>query len=116
MDRARLQLLHMNDWAHEARSLLADNSREAFLRDRQLVLASACLLTMIGRAAGRVPPDLRARHKQTHWDGLIDVACALIRDYATVDYGRVWETVVDDLPVLISDLEAILGTEPEDTE
>ena len=37
----------------------------------------------------------------------------LIHGYDQVDLGILWDTVTDDLPQLIQELEAALATEPE---
>ena len=112
----RLRLRHMLDHAREAIALLGARSRQSFLGDRTLVLAMTRLVEVIGEAASQVPNEFREQHARIPWRAMVGMRHILIHAYGDVDYGRVWETAIEDLPALIADLEAILDAGPEDTE
>lgn len=45
------------------------------------------------------------------WRDMIDMRNHLVHVYTDIDFNVLWQTAVEDLPPLISQLEAILGTE-----
>ena len=66
-------------------------------------------LEVIGEAAARVSPQTRGLYPQIAWRPVIDMRNRLIHGYDTSDRDVVWDTITEDLPVLIPQLEAILG-------
>ena len=57
----RLLLRDMLQHASEARAFCASTSRDEFLANRQLISAVTWQLVVIGEAASRLPPDVRAQ-------------------------------------------------------
>ena len=79
------------------------------MRDRKLQLAVERAVEIIGEAAARVGDDTRAKHRNLPWGDIIGMRNRLIHTYFDVDLSLLWTTVSDDLPVLIGELDAILG-------
>jgi uncharacterized protein with HEPN domain len=98
----------MLEHAREARLLLADNSKVELEENRLLQLALTRLLEVVGEAANRVPYEDRARHPGIPWAQIIGMRNRLIHGYDVVDFDVLWQTVVEDLPPLIKDLDSIL--------
>lgn len=57
-------LRHMLDNAREAVALASGRSRSDLDSDRLLQLALTRLVEIVGKAAGRVPAELQARHSR----------------------------------------------------
>lgn len=57
-------------------------------------------LEIIGEAAGRLSPELRASHPQVPWPAMIAIRNVLAHEYFGIDVERVWTTVERDLPPL----------------
>ncbi|MFN2230808.1 MAG: DUF86 domain-containing protein [Anaerolineae bacterium] len=109
-----LPLRHMLDHPQEAVALTQGKSRADLDRDRVLQLALTRLLEIIGEAARRVPDDQCARYPQIPWPQIVSLRNRLIHGYDAVDMDILWQVVVQDLPPLISALEAILASEGRD--
>jgi uncharacterized protein with HEPN domain len=89
--------------------LAEGRSREDLDSDMALGLSLWKLLEIIGEAAGRVTPQLRALHPEIPWQLAADTRNRLTHGYDTVDYTVIWKTVTEDLPSLVRDLEAVLA-------
>lgn len=98
---------HMLDTARKARSFVEGITREDYDQDEQLRISLAHLLQMIGEAARRVSEAFRNEHPELPWKQIIGMRNKVVHDYMYIDEDVVWETVMDDLPVLIEQLEAL---------
>ena len=91
----------------QALDLSKDRSRKDFDSDPALQLALWKLLEIIGEAATRVSPALQARHTEIPWRDAMNTRHRLTHGYDTVDYEIIWSTVRDDLPSLLTSLQAL---------
>lgn len=71
-------------------------------------------IEVIGEAASRTTPEGRARIPGLPWQEIIKMRNILIHVYRGIDRDRVWDTVRDDLPNLVTALRAALAAWPED--
>ncbi len=108
-DETRLQ--DMLDCARKAVVAIEDRSREDL--DTSAVLAAALerFVEVVGEAAQRVSDAKRKSVPGIPWRQIIGMRNRLIHGYAAVDHDILWNVVHDDLPALISQLEAVLGDE-----
>jgi uncharacterized protein with HEPN domain len=77
-------------------------------RDRLLTLALLKCLEIVGEAAARVAEQTKALYPSVPWADIIGMRNRLIHSYFEINLDLVWDTVVRDLPPLISELRAIL--------
>ena len=112
--RDLVRIRHMLAAACEARRFAEGRLRGDREQDRMLVLAITRCIEIIGEAASRVGPGTQAEHPGVPWTEAVVMRNRLIHAYFDVDLDRVWDTVSDDLPARISELEWIL-TEVGDT-
>lgn len=61
---------------------------------------------MIGEAAARISDDLRKAHPDVSWKRSIAMRNVLVHNYMAVSI--VWDTAMDDLPVLKKQIQKIL--------
>jgi len=66
------------------------------------------LIEIVGEAASQVDPAIRATHDNIPWQLAAGMRHRLIHGYDLVEYAVVYDTVKDDLPPLVEQLEAIL--------
>jgi uncharacterized protein with HEPN domain len=102
----------MLDAAKDACSFASGRSQADLYPDKQLRLALLKSIEIIGEAASRVGEETRAKHPSLPWQDMIGIRNRLVHGYFDVDLSLLWNTVVSDLPVLIGDLEIILGRKP----
>jgi uncharacterized protein with HEPN domain len=70
-------------------------------------------LEIIGEAASRVSQDMRDAYPELPWPQMIGMRHRLIHEYFRVDLATVWDTVQNDLPPLIDQLEPLIPPEDE---
>lgn len=104
-----IRLRHMLDSALEAVSFVNDRTRPDLSTDRMLALSLVRCIEIIGEAASHVSQEFRERHTKIPWADIVSMRNRLIHAYFDTDLDRVWDTVTDDLPPLITALEEILS-------
>jgi uncharacterized protein with HEPN domain len=105
----------LEDMLHEARTALefVDGfTEDEFLRDRRTQHAVLRCLEIIGEAASRVSPEGRARFASLPWSDIIGQRHIAIHHYGKVKMPRIWATVRDDVPALVTALAQHLEANP----
>lgn len=102
---------HILDAARKAMLFARDRTREELDADEMLSLSLVRLLEIIGEAANGVSMDFREKHPQISWKKMIGLRNRLIHGYFDINLDIVWDTVVEDLPPLVADLEKIIPRE-----
>jgi uncharacterized protein with HEPN domain len=101
----------MLDAAKEAMDFATAHSRPELDTNRMLTLALVKSIEIVGEAASKLGPELRAQYPDIPWQDIVGMRNRLIHAYFDVDLDRVWDTVTDDLPPLAAALDAILKNE-----
>ena len=110
-DAVRLQ--HMLEAARKALQFARGKSRADLDRDEQLMLSLVRLVEVIGEAASRVSRELQEQTPAIPWADIISTRNRLIHAYFAINLGLLWETIENDLPPLVKELEKIIGNEEQ---
>jgi uncharacterized protein with HEPN domain len=102
-----IRVQHMIDSATDAVAFAHGKHRKSLATDRQLVLALMKSIEIIGEAASQVTEEYQRQHAHVPWAILIATRHRLIHGYFDVDLDVVWNTVTQDLPVLLQQLRRI---------
>lgn len=108
-DLVRLQ--HMLEHASEAVRLAEGKNRSDLDNSRVLALALVRLLEVVGEAASRVSKATQRQYPKIPWPQMIGMRNRLVHDYVVIDVDIVWQTVVEELPSLVAELERIVPPE-----
>lgn len=103
-DRVRVQ--HMLDAARQGMSFVATRTREDLDRDPLLARALMHVVMEIGEAAARTSDAGRQRAPGVPWGQIVAMRHFVVHVYWGVNFDRLWKTATDELPVLVSALEA----------
>jgi len=106
-----VRLRHMLEASREAAAFACGNDRDSLKGDRVLMLAAVRCIEIIGEAASKISPELRLEYPQIRWADIVGMRNRLIHAYFDIDTDLVCDTLIDDLPRLIRDLEAIVPAE-----
>ena len=71
-------------------------------------------LEIIGEAVRHVPPDLRARYPQIPWSRISGFRNIATHAYSTVDEDMVFDFIVNKVPELLVEINALIDTEYSD--
>jgi len=107
-----VRLLHMRDAAREAVTFAAGRSRDDLDDDRMLVPALVKDVEIIGEAASQVGQATRDSLPAIPWPNMVTMRHRLVHAYFDINLDTVWNTVTEDLPPLLAELEKALARQP----
>ncbi len=102
------RLHHIMDAARKALSFTKGLSRQHLDSDEKLTLALTRLLEIIGEAASQMAPETKNRFLAIPWKKIVGMRNKLIHGYAQVNLDILWQTLKDDLPPLVTQLQTII--------
>jgi uncharacterized protein with HEPN domain len=108
---ARLQ--HILDAGETILQITEGQTFDDYERNLTLRLAVERLFSIIGealQAAGRLDPGVPSR--VTAFRKIVDFRNVLVHGYASIYDESVWQRIVDDLPLLLAEVRALLGPPP----
>ena len=106
-------LQEMLEWSREALNYCEHRTLQAIEKDTPGQSHLIRALSIIGEAAGRISPQLRGRHPEIPWQGMIAMRNILIHAYWDVDMAIVWKTASEMVPDLIPRLENLIALEQQ---
>ena len=107
-----IRLRHMLDAAREAISFTRGVRRVDLNQDRKLELALVKDVEIIGEAAFQISQSTRDSLPGIPWDDIIGMRHRLVHAYFDINLDILWQTIQNDLPPLVVELERALPREP----
>jgi len=98
----------MLDSAKEAMAFADRKTRKDLDKNRILTLSLVKCIEIIGEAATKVSEQCRTENPSIPWIDIVNMRHRLIHAYFDVNLDIVWQTVVNDLPALVTELEKIV--------
>ncbi|PSQ85934.1 MAG: hypothetical protein BRD42_06955 [Bacteroidetes bacterium QS_3_64_15] len=80
-----------------------------FMADEMVQDAVIRQLSIIGEAVGQLSDELSEESPSVPWTDIYGTRNKLVHDYFGVDLQAVWDTVQQDLPSLLTTVNALLG-------
>ena len=111
MRRSEAYLLDMLIHARKAIKFASGLTYEEFTQSELHKNAILKSIEIIGEAASHVSPETRDAHSGIPWHEIIGMRNRLVHGYFEVNFIRVWDTVTQDLPALIAQLEPLVPTD-----
>ncbi len=102
-------LRHMLDFAGQVAVFVAGVDKQTWQHNKQLQLAVAHLVQMIGEAARKVSEPGREVCPGVPWREIVGMRNRIVHEYMDVDFDVVWRVAVDDLPALSTALTAVFA-------
>ena len=74
--------------------------KDTFLEDSLTKDAVVLQMEIMGKAAKSVSAEIRSKAPEVDWEGMAGMGDLLISAYFDVDYDRVWDAAIKEVPVL----------------
>lgn len=84
---------------------------EAFVNNELVVDATLRNLEVVGEAAKNVPQDIRDSYPNVPWRAMARFRDVVAHHYFGVKLETVWDVVQNEIPLLLTELEAMLALE-----
>jgi uncharacterized protein with HEPN domain len=97
-DKARLE--HILDHIDKAVEITGRVTFEDFKKDSIIRYALAKLIEIVGEASYKLTNQLREEHPEIEWRDIISMRHILVHGYYQTEDEFIWDTAVNDLPVL----------------
>jgi uncharacterized protein with HEPN domain len=116
MPRDKLHLTCIREAADRITRRLASYDVDRFTADDVMQDAVLQQLIVIGEAAGRVSDDVRQRYTQVPWSVIRAFRNFAVHNYPAIDWIIVWNAATRSVPLLSSQISAILAAEFPDAD
>jgi len=90
---------------------MVDTDREAFLTNELRQSAVMQKIGVIGEAAGKVSPELRAQYPDVEWPNIVGMRNILVHSYFSIKQDIIWQTATQAVPDLREKIAHILDHE-----
>jgi len=111
MARDDAYILDLLLMAKDAREFTKNHTRKSFSADRQCQYAVIRCLEVMGEVSKRLSPEMHNRFASIEWSAMARMRDMLIHSYGKVDLDEIWDTVIQDIPRLITILEPTIPHE-----
>jgi uncharacterized protein with HEPN domain len=105
------RLRHIRDASDEALQFIAYQTKDDLKNNRMLALSLVKELEIIGEAANNISQECQSRYPGIPWGDIIGMRNRLVHAYFGIDYDIVWQTVTENLPSLLSQIQIIIAQE-----
>lgn len=103
----RVYLSHIRDALQQIQTYAAGMDSAGFFLNRMAQDAVIRQFEIIGEATKNLSEEFRAINPAMPWKDLAGFRDKLIHQYFGVDLAMVWQSVVDDVPMLLNELVKI---------
>jgi uncharacterized protein with HEPN domain len=97
------------EYAQYAQELCVNKAPPDLRADWRAAFALERVMEVVGEAVKRLPDELRQRYSQVPWRLIAGMRDMLVHNYDSVDYQILWDTVHNDMPLLIATVERMLS-------
>jgi len=84
---------------------------EDFKKDRKTVDAVVRNFEIIGEASKNIPEDIRNKHPDIDWKGIIGLRNRISHEYFGISLSVIWEIIKFELPVFKEKIKYLLEKE-----
>lgn len=94
--------------AEDIISFTKDHSQEELVNDKLRYYAVVKGVEIIGEAAYMLSLEFKEKHSDIPWNNIIKMRHVLVHGYATILPELLWQTALEDVPVLKKQIEEII--------
>lgn len=105
----KVTLRQIIECAELAQQLCNQHELPGILTDWQKRLAFERVMELIGEAVKRLPDSLTQQYPSVPWKLIRGMRDRVSHGYDAIDYTTLWDTVHDDIPLLITTVHQMLS-------
>lgn len=109
----RFYLDDMHEFTRKVLNYTKGFDQAGFVANDLIYDATLRNLELIGEAATHIPDNVRGAHPEIPWRMIVATRNRLIHGYLGIDDDTLWSIVQDDIPELLSLLEALKSQSKE---
>ena len=103
---------HMLEAVRKALRSVDGINKSTFLASEDKKAAAERYVILIGEAANMFSDELKEKYPLIPWHKMIGMRNFIAHEYMKVDYDLIWDTVKNDFPTLLPQLEDIAAAYP----
>lgn len=108
-DRDKGRLQNIIDYSDNVIMLIRGYSFEDFLADKRTYYSVMKNVEIVGEAAYMLTNDFKDAHPKTPWKVVQGMRHLLVHDYANIDAKELYNTALNDIPILRQQIEHYLS-------
>ena len=112
-NRDRGRLLDIIEAANNVQEFIEGIAYEQFLSNKILYFAVMKNVEIIGEAAYMLTKEFKESHPEVRWQVIVKMRHVIVHGYATVSPEILWDTSVNDIPMLKKQINGLLKNETE---
>jgi uncharacterized protein with HEPN domain len=89
-------------------SFINEMTYEEFKEDEKTQYALTRVIEIIGEASKKIPVEIKTQSEEIPWREISGMRDLLVHDYFGVNIKVVWETVMNDFPVLEEKIQKLI--------
>jgi uncharacterized protein with HEPN domain len=101
-------MLDMLNAAQKLQRFTQALDQQSFQEDELVQSAAVRELQVIGEAARLITAETKQQYPQINWHAISGMRNRLIHEYFDISYDIVWETIRQNIPALIMQLEPLI--------
>jgi uncharacterized protein with HEPN domain len=108
----RAMLLYLQDILDSGTAILSyveGSTFDQFVEDRMRHSAVIREFEIIGEAVGKLPDSMKDTYPDVQWQDIKDFRNLLVHEYFGVDLEIVWNTICNDLPILLDTARRLMA-------
>ena len=98
---------HILDAINDIEDSIKNNTKEQFVKNKDIKDATIRRIEIIGEAAKNVKESFKRKHSKIPWKEIIGTRDRMIHHYFGVNLDIVWDIVKKDIPILKKQLHKI---------
>lgn len=109
--KSAVSLVKMREYASKAIKYIEGLDYNDFINDSKTVEACVFNISQIGELVKHLKPSIILKYNNVDWHGIKGLRNRLIHDYEGIKMRIIWSVLIEGLPKLINDIDAILKEE-----